>query len=129
MLKSCKYCGRIHDSKHDCGRRPAYRKKNPAIERFRSSPAWRHKRESIRARDKGLCQICIREMYDTVDRYTFDDLSVHHAVPLSEDFGRSLDDGNLITLCSRHHEMAETGAIPRAEIQRVIDEQEASWMV
>jgi len=26
MLKSCKYCGRIHDSKFDCGRKP--KKKN-----------------------------------------------------------------------------------------------------
>ncbi len=40
-------------------------------------------------------------------------LSVHHIVPLAEDFNRRLDDGNLITLCGFHHEQAERGVISR----------------
>ena len=32
MLKSCKYCGRIHDSQYDCGRKPQPQKKITYIE-------------------------------------------------------------------------------------------------
>ena len=44
------------------------------------------------------------------------DTSVHHIVPLVEDYEKRLDDDNLITLCSRHHEMAEKGDIDRREL-------------
>lgn len=121
MLKSCKYCGRIHDSKFDCGRRPPKKKRLTDVDRFRWTSAWQQKREAIKARDHYLCQVCRREF---PARFTFDGLQVHHAVPLEEDYDRRLDDDNLITLCERHHEMAEAGEIPREEIQRIIREQE-----
>ena len=58
MLKSCKYCGRIHDSQYDCGRKPPPQKKMTYIDRFRSSRRWREKREQIRRRDKNLLTVC-----------------------------------------------------------------------
>lgn len=125
MLKSCKYCMRIHDSKYDCGRKPKRKKQFNNKNSFRSTNAWAKKRNNIRDRDNNLCQVCIRKLYDTINQYTFNDLEVHHAIPLEEDFEKRLDDDNLITLCERHHEMAERGEIPYKVIKGIIDEQES----
>ena len=124
MLKSCSYCGRIHDTKYDCGKRPQKQKKITYIDRFRSSRKWREKREQIRRRDINLCQICIRNLYEPDRQYNYEDLSVHHAVPMESDFSKRLDDDNLLNLCARHHKMAEVGGIPYSEIKEIIDEQE-----
>jgi 5-methylcytosine-specific restriction endonuclease McrA len=124
MLKSCKYCGRIHDSKYDCGRRPKRGYRTDKVGRFRSSRIWARKREQIRVRDKQLCQICIRRLYGTTDQYTYDRLEVHHAVSLADDFDRRLDDDNLLTCCVMHHKMADRGEIPQEVIQEIIQEQE-----
>ncbi|OOB77440.1 MAG: hypothetical protein BEN18_10335 [Epulopiscium sp. Nuni2H_MBin001] len=114
MLKSCKYCLRIHDTQINCGYKPA-RKKVPTVNnKFRSSKAWQNKRDEIRARDKFMCVLCFRQLYDYgAVRYNVCNLEVHHIVPLSENLELGLEDNNLITLCSTHHEMAECGAIPR----------------
>lgn len=125
MLKSCKYCNRVHDSKFDCGHKPKRkeRERNDK-DRFRSSRAWQCKRDEIRQRDLNLCQICIRNMYGTVDRYSYDDLSVHHAVGLDVDYNKRLDNDNLLTMCNRHHDMADAGIIPLDVVQGIIQEQE-----
>ena len=124
MLKSCKYCNRIHDSKHDCGKKPKRIKQNNDKDKFRWTKAWQRKREEIRERDKFLCQICTRNLYDTRVQYNYKELEVHHAVPLQEDFDKRLDNNYLITLCERHHEMAEIGEIPKSIILKIIKEQE-----
>lgn len=130
MLKSCTYCHSIHSNKHICHEKKQAiaerqkRYKGTDIDKFRWSKQWRIKREYIRKRDKQLCQICFRNLYNTVYQYTFDGLSVHHAIPLSEDFTKRLDNNNLITVCQYHHEMCESGEIPREEVLRIIQEQE-----
>lgn len=124
MKKSCKYCGRIHDSKYDCGMKPVRKKQGNDKDRFRWTQAWQRKREEIKQRDNYLCQICIRKLYDTYNQYTYDYLEVHHAIPLKEDFDRKLDNDILLTMCGRHHEMAERGEIPREVILDIIQEQE-----
>jgi 5-methylcytosine-specific restriction endonuclease McrA len=124
MLKSCRYCGKIHDSKFDCGRKPQRRKYGNDKDKFRSTQAWQRKREEIKQRDKYLCQICIRKLYDTVKQYNGKDLEVHHAIPLEEDFDRRLDNDILLTMCELHHEKAERGEIPRKVVLNVIEEQE-----
>lgn len=43
----------------------------------------------------------------------FRGLSVHHIVPIEEDYSLRLDNDNLITLCSLCHSIAETGGIER----------------
>lgn len=124
MLKSCKYCGKYHDSKYDCGKKPRIQKKITYIDQFRSSRRWREKREQIRRRDKSLCQICIRNLYGADRQYNYDHLSVHHAVPIEADYDKRLDDDNLLTVCGIHHEMCEAGQIPYEEVQKIINEQE-----
>lgn len=126
MLISCKYCGRIHPRNYDCGKKPQRKRQAPTkIDRFRHSREWKEKSISIRKRDNYLCQICIRKLYNTINQYNYDNLSVHHAIPIGVDWEKRLDDDNLLTGCQAHHEMMEDGTIPYEEVKRIIDEQEA----
>lgn len=113
MKRSCSACGRIHDTKFIC---PARRRYIPSEkteqQSFRSSAAWTHKSLLIRERDLFLCRACLAEGI-----ITRDGLEVHHIIPLAEDYERRLDEDNLITLCKRHHELAEAGRLPRKLLQ------------
>ena len=83
MLKSCKYCGKVHDSRYDCGRKPVRRKKIRTTQNsFRSTQAWKQKSLEIRERDHYLCQVCLRNLYGTISRYNNRQIEVHHIVPL-----------------------------------------------
>ena len=125
MLKSCKYCGKIHDSKYICPNKPQRKKQISEADRFRWTRQWQRKRNEIKQRDLNLCQICIRELYNTIYKYNTEELEVHHNVPINEDYNKRLDNNNLLTLCDSHHKMCESGEIPREKVQRIIDEQES----
>lgn len=71
-----------------------------------------------------MCQICIRELYNTQTKYNFTNIEVHHIVPIVEGWNKRLDDNNLICLCSYHHKMAESGEIPRQHLLDIVREQE-----
>ena len=45
---------------------------------------------------------------------------MHHIIPIEENYDKRLDENNLITLCRYHHEMAESGEIPREELQEIV---------
>ncbi|MGG7058721.1 HNH endonuclease [Clostridium tertium] len=123
MLKSCKYCGRIHDSKYICPSKPIRKTyKKTEEDKFRNTQAWKKKRNYIKDRDKGLCQVCIRKLYNTLKQYNYKDIEVHHITPLREDYELRLDDDNLISLCKYHHELAENGEIPRELLRSMIEE-------
>lgn len=124
MLKSCKYCGKIHDSKFVCSQKPGRKRYNTEADKFRNTNKWRKKREEIKQRDLRLCQICIRELYNTVNKYNTEELEVHHNIPINENYAKRLDNDNLLTVCHYHHEMCESGEIPRQEVQKIINEQE-----
>lgn len=130
MLLSCQYCGCIHDSKDICKQKEEINRRRQSKfnasskDKFRWSTAWKKKREQIRKRDKQLCQVCIRNLYNTNNQYTFNNLSVHHAISLEADYSKRLCNDNLITLCDYHHEMAENGEIPVSEILDIITQQE-----
>lgn len=124
MLRSCQYCHKIHDSKIDCGMKPQKSNRRSEQDRFRYTSAWQQKRDEIKERDRYLCQICKRNLYDTVRQYNSEYLSVHHATKLNENYEQRLDDNNLLTLCERHHKMADEGTIPKELILSVIQEQQ-----
>ena len=124
MLKSCQYCGKIHDSKLMCDQRPKRRKYITEADKFRNTNKWRKKREEIKQRDLRLCQICTRELYNTINKYNAKELEAHHNIPISEEYDKRLDNDNLLTVCHYHHEMCESGEIPREEVQKIINEQE-----
>ena len=124
MLKSCSYCGRIHDSKYICKEKPSKNKTITEADKFRWTSLWQKKREEIKKRDLYLCQICIRELYNTVTKYNTEELSVHHNTPINKDYDKRLDNNNLLTVCDYHHKMCERGEITQEEVQRIINEQE-----
>ncbi|MEG2270589.1 MAG: HNH endonuclease [Bacilli bacterium] len=124
MLKSCAYCGRIHDSKIDCGKKPSSERKLTKVDKFRGLQVWKNKRDEIKKRDKYVCQICIRGLHNPQRKFETENLSVHHAIPIESNFDKRLDNDNLITLCNKHHEDAEKGLIKYKEIKVIIDEQE-----
>lgn len=131
MLKACSSCGRIHDSKYLCEHkikeiRNRQKKKYTKQNDFRGTKAWKNKRKEIKERDCFCCQVCIRELYDAERKYETENISVHHAIPIEQDYDRRLDNDNLISLCQKHHEMAESGEIPYEIVKAIIDEQEKS---
>lgn len=106
-LKSCPYCGRIHDRQYDCGKRPVY-KRRTIQDKYRDTYAWQCKRKEINERDYFLCRYCLLSGNITVNN-----LSVHHIEPLKERPDLQDDDDNLITLCDICHKKAEAGLINR----------------
>lgn len=131
MLRSCQYCSKIHDTKYDCGKKPKYISKKVAtkMDKFRWTRAWQEKREQIKERDKYMCQVCKTGKYHTDRQYNTEDLSVHHIEPLLYNFDKRLDEDNLITLCSYHHELAEKGKISSIELKELISTVECECMV
>lgn len=124
MLKSCKYCGRVHDKKYDCGKRPAIiYKRTSLVDRFRNTSAWQQKREEIKERDNYMCQICIRNLYDTKKIMNYENISVHHAEKIEENFEKRLDNDNLLTVCEQHHKLCDKNIIPFDVVKRIIAEQ------
>lgn len=120
MLKSCAYCGGIHKRGQQCPSKPATIKNATYIDRFRWSRAWKNKRAHIAERDKHLCQVCLRNLYNTQIQYNFSDLEVHHIDSIGDAWDKRLDDDNLISLCRDHHELAEKGSIPAGELREMI---------
>lgn len=132
MLKSCKYCMKIHDIKHICAPKETAQReyftnisaKQKSITTFRSSNQWTAKRIDILDRDINMCQVCARKLYDTTRQFNSYNMQIHHIVPLAENMAKRLDDSNLITLCIFHHTLAESGGIPRKLLLSVAKEQE-----
>lgn len=128
MLRSCKYCGRIHDSKKLCAEksRAIYKRKDKSrrAEQIHQSHQWKSLSQQIRERDTSLCQVCRRRLFETVMEFNPYTLSVHHIEPIEENPQRAFDPANLITLCRMHHDMAERGAIPREALAAIAAEQE-----
>ena len=122
MLITCKHCGIVRRG-HICPHRKS-RQKNGyrQSDKFRNTKAWQRKRDEIKIRDRHLCQICIRDKYNTLSFLNYKTVQVHHIIPIEEDYNRRLDNDNLISLCSMHHKMAEDGQIPRQELYEIVKE-------
>lgn len=117
---TCSRCG-IVPRGHSCPYK-TYKKKvyDTEADKFRKSKRWTNKSIEVRQRDRYLCRVCEANLYNTVQQFTFNELDVHHIVPINEDYNKRLDNDNLITLCRYHHKMAEDGKIPREELQKLI---------
>ena len=112
MYRTCTICGGIHHEDNMCKR---YYKKNTKASKFRNSNAWIIKREQIKKRDKYLCQVCLKDSI-----YNYDDLQVHHIIPIDKNYDLKLDESNLITLCSYHHKQAEQNKITKEYLYQLI---------
>lgn len=116
MKHYCTICHSIHEGRCQ-PLRYAECRRNSEADRFRNTRAWRRAAERIRQRDHNCCRVCLG-----AGVIECRDLSVHHIVPIAADYGRRLDDGNLITLCRYHHERAENGQISRRELLNIASE-------
>lgn len=126
MLKTCSKCGIVEED-HVCTfKKKRIKKNNSKADKFRKTMLWTNKSIEIRKRDKYLCVVCINNLYNTINQYNFNKLSVHHIVPIEEDYSKRLDNDNLITLCGYHHKLAEDGVIPKEELYKLIKLQKKS---
>ena len=122
MLKTCKMCGVVTED-HICTHRKSRQKKgNRQSDKFRNTAIWQKKRDEIKVRDRYLCQVCLRELYNTINIINHKSVEVHHITTINDDYNRRLDNDNLITLCSFHHKMADKGDIPREELYEIVRE-------
>ena len=118
MKRYCSVCHTVHEGR--CAK-PVLtddRKRNSEADRFRNRKVWRRKADSVLERDRYCCRMCLKA--GVVNNR---ELSVHHIIPLVSDFGRRLDDSNLITLCRFHHEQAERGRIYAKELMLLASEE------
>lgn len=133
MLRSCPYCGRIHDAAYVCpqkqtaiDKRQSYRNhhrgKEAPEDRFRHTNRWKVIRDSVYHRDRGLCLCCLAELDGTVNKYNTERLAAHHITPLRENYELRDTRENLLLVCQTHHEMCEDGTIPRT-----VQTQLAKW--
>jgi 5-methylcytosine-specific restriction endonuclease McrA len=123
MLKSCPYCGRVHDTSYDCGKKPerTHRPKSSARreDRFRWTSTWKRKREEIAERDHWLCQSCLNGLSPHGKGIVTSGLEVHHIESLKDNWRARLDSLNLVTLCEDCHELAERGAITPPSLMEI----------
>lgn len=132
MLKSCSYCGRVHDSNYICPRKPKKKFKDSGTydseaSQLRRAGRWKRMSLAIRERDNNLCQLCLREgLPETNGKpvFTYNDLSVHHIIPIEDNPGLSFCGSNLITLCFYHHNKVEGDLSARAKLAEIAKEQE-----
>jgi len=121
VLKSCSKCGRVHEHNYIC-KGVTIKNSDTLSNKFRRTRKWRNKRNEVFQRDKGLCQLCIRNLYDTYGRIYDNSIEVHHIDPIVEAYELRLDEGNLISLCTYHHKRADRGEIPRDILRSIANE-------
>ncbi|MBQ1777656.1 MAG: HNH endonuclease [Acidaminococcaceae bacterium] len=128
VLKSCSFCGKVHDFNAVCPKRIEYERRRSAqydrrqyvrdskADKFRSTQAWQRKRNEVRERDLNVCRCCFLVHH----RITTEGLSVHHIIPIERAYSRRLSNNNLITLCRECHEQAEKGAMTPSELAALL---------
>jgi len=72
----------------------------------------------IRRRDSGIDQAAINGL-DGEPYIETKGLSVHHIIPLKDDWNKRLDNYNLITLSAKTHDLAEKGLISKEELLKI----------
>lgn len=125
MLKSCFYCGRIHDDKCLCNDKKnslfsSSSKKLTKAAKFRSSYAWTKSRDSALKRDKYCCVLCNYLNDNNFRKFNSDCLEVHHIIPIIENYELRNNLNNLITVCRRHHEECEKGVFSKEFQKKLI---------
>ena len=122
---TCKYCGVVERGNHICPHRKSrYKSGDRQSDKFRKTKQWTDKSIEIRQRDRYLCQVCLRNRYNTLSFLNYKTVEVHHITPINEDYNRRLDNSNLITLCSFHHKMADKGDIPKGVLYDLVKEKD-----
>ena len=117
MYKVCSRCGRIHDINKKCYK--GYQHKDTKANTLRKTYQWHKKSEEIKKDSQYLCSVCKDK-----DRYVYDNLEVHHIIPVNEDDTKALDNYNLICLCKDCHRQAESAKIDRQYLLKLAKDRE-----
>ena len=115
MLRSCKYCGGIHQRGYECPRKPKRQKVRTNQSDIRSTNKWTNKSREIRERDHHLCQVCL-----ATGVICYDGIEAHHIIPLEEAPEYAFDNDWLISLCTMHHKQADSGRIERNMLRSLV---------
>ena len=123
ILKTCGYCHKIHDNKIKCGaKRKYYREKNSRYNKSQKyndiikSNRWKKLSALIKSLDNHECLIC-----KDCDLISPKVLEVHHIEKVMNNFEKSFEIDNLISLCIYHHKQAEQGLISKQELLELIN--------
>lgn len=125
-MKTCPYCGKIVDLKHDCPMKPKHSRRYDSYRdrearRIRRTEQWKRMSKLIRSRDGGIDQAAIHGL--TGEPVIIRErLSVHHIEPIEERPDLAFDPCNLITLSPGTHELAERGRLSREDLHRIAEE-------
>ena len=104
MYKACSKCGKIHDVNFKCDHVDVH--KDEQERKLRSKYIWTKKSREIRERANYLCEVCRDQ-----NIFTYENVEVHHILPLRHRQDLFLENENLICLCQEHHKKAENGEI------------------
>ena len=104
MLKACSRCGKIHPYNQQCYKNVVY--KGGEERELRAKSVWHKKSREIRENAQYLCEVCRDQ-----GKINYDQLEVHHIIPLKIAPELLLDNNNLVCLCSMHHHQADNGEI------------------
>ncbi len=115
-MKSCSYCGRIHQANYICQKKQARVKEPTEASRLRTCRRWDKTRKRVYERDHFLCRVCFRR-----GKFTSEALEAHHIQPLREAPELAYEDENIITLCQRHHKEADRGIISRDFLKDLVE--------
>lgn len=113
VKRYCAVCGKIHTGR--CGT-VFYGERNSDADKFRNTQLWKRTAAEIKERDLHCCRVCLAQGL-IVNRK----LSVHHIVPITENYDLRLEPSNLITLCGFCHAKAERGLISRARLIEIVN--------
>lgn len=119
MLKACSRCGKIHPANYNCTVGKIYTGGDERKERSKYS--WTLKSEEVREKANYLCEVCKDQ-----GKITYDNLEVHHIVPIRENKDLLLENENLICLCVDHHKQAERGQLDRDYLRKLAGMRERS---
>lgn len=93
-----------------------WNKDNVLYSRFYSSAEWIRLSKYIRSKYNNMCLMCLLEE----GKINVADVT-HHIIPIRKDFGKRLQEDNLITLCHNHHNRIDHKHITEEYIKHMME--------
>lgn len=106
MFKACSKCGKIHDVNQRCHHDDTH--KDERQRKLRSKYIWTLKSREVREKANYLCEVCRDQ-----GKIVYDNVEVHHILPLRDYHDLFLENNNLICLCATCHKKAEKNQIDK----------------
>ena len=119
MWKACSKCGKIHDVNYKCNHENVH--KDETERKLRSKYIWTKKSREIRERANFLCEVCRDK-----GEFVYENVEVHHILPLRGHHDLFLSNENLICLCTECHRKAENGEIDIEYLKKLAEMREKS---